>query len=419
MTTSAARARRRGVPRGDRAAALSVDVAVALAVGGVWCAAVAFALRWEYWHPRSIESFWWAGLWLVVPLALRRTWPGSAFWLTVVVYPWGYMSSWLGAWSLQSAFHLIPLLLAVFVGTRGRAVPAWVSGPVGAAAALWLEWGSLDPLVSWLRGETEVPGWTDVTELLLLLSLVAAAAALGAVFARLDVTLASLAERNRELEALQEVRTREAVQSERVRIARDLHDVVAHHVSAIVVRAQAVDRVGGDDVDVYRDAVRWIAPEGRNALDAMRSLVRVLREDAAPLAPTSTLADLGTVVDRMRGAGLDLDARLPDVWPACPAAVGLAVVRVAQEALTNVVSHSAAGRAAVSLDHADGRLLLQVVDPGPPRPVTNPGRRGNGLMHMRERAAACGGTLTAGPLAGGAHGWHVRMEVALDGQRTG
>lgn len=416
MTTSAARLRPRGIPRGDRLAALGIDAAVAIGVGGAWWLAVSLARRWDYWHPRSIESFWWAGLWLVVPLALRRTWPGVAFWLTVVVYPWGYTSSWLSAWSLQSAFHLIPLLLAVFVGTRARAVPAWVAAPVGALAVLWLEWGTLDPLVYWLRGDMEAPG-SNVTELLLLLSLIAAAAALGAVFARLDDTLASLAERNRELEALQEVRTREAVQSERVRIARDLHDVVAHHVSAIVVRAQAVDRVGGDDVDVYRDAVRWIAPEGRNALDAMRSLVRVLREDAAPLAPTSTLADLGVVVERMRGAGLELDARLPQAWPACSAAVGLAVVRVAQEALTNVVSHSAAGRASVALDVAGGRLALTVVDPGPPRPAANPGRQGNGLTHMRERASACGGTLTAGPLAGG--GWQVRMEVALDGRRVG
>lgn len=418
MTTSAARPRPRGIPRGDRLAALRRDAGVALLVGGAWWAAVAVARRWDYWHPQSIESFWWAGLWLVVPLALRRTWPGVAFWLTVVVFPWGY-TSWLSVWSLQSAFHLVPLLLAVFVGARRRSVPAWLAGPVGALAALWLEWGSLDPLLYWLRGDTEVPGWTNVTELLLLLSLVAAAAALGAVFARLDDTLASLAERNRELEALQEVRTREAVQSERVRIARDLHDVVAHHVSAIVVRAQAVDRVGGDDVDVYRDAVRWIAPEGRNALDAMRSLVRVLREDAAPLAPTSTLADLGAVVERMRGAGLELDARLPQEWPPCSAAVGLAVVRVAQEALTNVVSHSAAGRASVSLEHADGRLVLQVIDPGPARAESSSGRQGNGLMHMRERAAACGGRLWAGPLAGGGDGWQVWMEVALDGQRAG
>lgn len=401
-----------------RWAALRTDVAIALAAGGVWWTAVAVAQGWDYWHPYAIETYWWAGGWLMVPLALRRTWPGVAFWLTAIAFPWGYTSTWLTAFGgLQSVFHLIPLLLAVFLATRARALPAWVTAPVAAVSTLWLVWRTFEPLVSWLRLYEDALG-SNLTEVLLLMSLVASAALLGAVFARLDETMASLAERNRELEALQEVRTREAVQSERVRIARDLHDVVAHHVSAIVVRAQAVDRVAGDDIDLYRDAVRWIAPEGRNALDAMRSLVRVLRQDTAPLAPTSTLADLGAVVDRMRGAGLELDARLPQGWPECSAAVGLAVVRVAQEALTNVVSHSSAGRAFVALDVGGGRLALTVADPGPARSEPSTGRRGNGLMHMRERASACGGTLTAGPLPGG-HGWQVRMEVALDGQHAG
>jgi signal transduction histidine kinase len=387
------------------------DAALGLLLGAAWWVAVQLALRWDYWRPLNVETYWLAGAWLVVPIALRRTAPGLAFWATTLLYPWMYLV-WMW-WGLQSAFHLLPILLAVFWAVRARAVRAWLAAPVASLMTLWLEWTTLDPLLAWLGGRQSSPGG-NVTELLLLVTLMCAAAALGAVFARLDTTLASLAERNRELEELQEVRTREAVQSERVRIARDLHDVVAHHVSAIVVRAQAADRVGGDDVDVYRDAVRWIAPEGRTALDAMRSLVRVLREDAAPLAPTSTLADLGAVVERVRGAGLAVDARLPEAWPACPAPVGVAVVRVAQEALTNVVEHSRAGRASVHLAHDAGRLVLEVHDPGPPRPRTGE-RRGNGLTHMRERAAACGGNLTAGPCQGG--GWTVRMEVAVDGRR--
>lgn len=410
--TSAWLLRRLGGVRGPDWSVVRGDLVVALAVGLAWWLAVSVALRWDYWHPLSIDAYWWAGIWLVVPLAMRRTLPGLAFWATMLVYPFGYMT-WFW-WGLQSAFHLIPMLLAVFFATRARTVRAWLAAPVGALATLWLEWTTLDPLVWWLRGDTDAPS-SNMTELLLLVSLVCAAAALGAVFARLDATMASLAERNRELEALQEVRTREAVQSERVRIARDLHDVVAHHVSAIVVRAQAADRVGGDDLAVYRDAVRWIAPEGRTALDAMRSLVRVLREDT-PLAPTSTLTDLGDVVERVRGAGLQVDAYLPEVWPACPAPVGVAVVRVAQEALTNVVQHSAARRARVLLEQVAGTLVLEVDDPGPPRPKgSGPAREGNGLTHMRERARACGGTLTAGPRPGG--GWQVRMEVAVDGRR--
>jgi len=387
------------------------DVATAVLVVVAWLAAVTIASRWDYWRPQWIESYWIAGLWLAVPLALRRRAPGAAFWVTAAGYPMAY--AWWVPAGLQSAFHLLPLLAAAFVATRARALPAVAVAPLASAGALWVVWGSWRPLLSWLAGETDSPGWS-VNELLLLVALVVAASVLGAALGRLDETLASLAERNRELEELAEVRAREAVQSERVRIARDLHDVVAHHVSAIVVRAQAVQRVGGDDVGVYRDAMAWIAPEGREALDAMRSMVRVLREDAAPLAPTSTLVDLGAVVERMRGAGLDLDARLPGAWPACSPAVGLAVVRVAQEALTNVVSHSLAHRARVSCEVVGERLVLEVVDPGPAAPPAGTrAPRGNGLVHMRERAAACGGTLEAGPVAGGA--WRVRLEVPIDG----
>ena len=393
------------------AARALADIALAGAVALAWAFALLAAQSWEYWHPQWIESYWCAGAWLTVPLALRRTAPGAAYWATVVGYPWLYSVT--VPVGLQSAFHVVPLLLAAFLATRARAVVGWLAGPVVCLATSWLQWTRPSVALDALLGRVSGPG--NVTQTLLLFSLAAAATVLGAVFARLDETLASLAERNRELEAIGEVRTREAVQSERVRIARDLHDVVAHHVSAIVVRAQAVARVGGDDVEVYRDAVGWIAPEGRAALEAMRSMVRVLREDTAPLSPASTLADLGGVVDRMRGAGLDLEADLPQEWPPCSSAVGLAVVRVAQEALTNVVSHSAATRARVVLGQAGDRLVLEVTDPGPARTPADPGRGGNGLVHMRERAVACGGTLRAGPLGPAGEGWRVRLEVTSGG----
>lgn len=388
---------------------LRADVVLAVCVVVAWITVVTVALQWDYWRPAWFESYWLAGVGMAVPFALRRTAPGVALWLTVIGYPVLY--TWWVPAGMQSAFHVLPIMVAGFFATRAGSVPGWLAGPVAVLGSLWLEWASIDPLGLWLAGEIYTPGG-NLTEVLLLISLVAAATVLGVVFGRLDGTVASLADRNRELEELQQVRTREAVQSERVRIARDLHDVVAHHVSAIVVRAQAVDRVGGDDVEVYREAVRWIGPEGRQALDAMRSIVRVLREDAPPMVPVSTLADVAAVVDRMRGAGLELEARLPERWPTCPPAVGLAVVRVAQEALTNVVSHSAAYSARLRLDVKAGQLVLEVVDPGPARPSTGSGRRGNGLVHMRERAAACGGTVVAGPVG---DGWQVRMEVPFDG----
>jgi signal transduction histidine kinase len=384
---------------------LRADTLVAVGVTASWLTVVTLALQWDYWRPTWFESYWLAGFGLTLPLALRRTAPGTALVVTVAVYPPLYI--WWVPAGLQSPFHVLPLMLAAFLAARaGRS--GWLVGPAAVLGTFWLVVGPID--LSWTsQPGTGIALGLSINEFLLLISLVAAATVLGAVVGRLDRSLASLAQRNRELEELQHVRTREAVQSERVQIARDLHDVVAHHVSAIVVRAQAAQRVGGDDAELYRDAVAWIAPEGRQALDAMRSLVRVLRDDAPPLAPTSTLADLAAVVARMRGAGLELETQFPEHWPPCPPAVGLAVVRVAQEALTNVVSHSAAHGAVIRLEASGGRLVLEVADAGPAR---SSARGGNGLLHMRERAVACGGTLSAGP---DGDGWRVRLEVPLGG----
>jgi signal transduction histidine kinase len=388
-------------------------------VGGTWLVAVAVAVGWDYWHPWWIESYWWAGLWLMPPLALRRSWPRLGFWLTAVVYPLTYALLVSGQ-GLQSDFHVLPVMIAAFTVTRAAMSPL-LAGAVAAGSTVCLTVGRPAGLAALLDGRGAALGG-GVSHLLLLGCLVLAAPVLGAVFSRLGETTASLAERNAELEALQDLRTREAVHSERTRIARDLHDVVAHHVSAIVVRAQAADQVGEDRPEVYREAVQWIGPAGREALDAMRSVVRVLHDDvpdrflassaaeaSAPRAPLPTLSELSAVIERVRGAGLDVDARLPTVWPTVPPPVGLAVVRVAQEALTNVLVHSAATRTRLALEMVGERVVLEVSDPGPARVAVTPWRRGNGLVHMCERAAACGGSLTAAPDPGG--GWAVRLEV--------
>jgi signal transduction histidine kinase len=417
------------------------DVGVALAVGGLWFASVAILSGWDYWHPRSLGSYWWMGLWLALVLALRRTAPGPAFWFVVLGYPVTYGLFVHGA-GLQSDFHVVPVLVAAFAVAGAAALPSWLVGALAVGATLLLAGGT-----SWARSYLHGAGggWgVNPSHALLLAALALAATALGALFHRLAATSASLAQRNAELEALQELRAREAVRSERTRIARELHDVVAHHVSAIVVRAQAADRVGGTQPEAYRDAVRWIAPAGREALDAMRSVVRVLRDEelaatlqaaqpvaadvwpgapvsasspgaglapvpTAPLTPLPGLADLWAVVDRVRGAGLDVRTALPGVVPQCSPAVGLAVVRVAQEALTNVLVHSHATSADVVLATQDGGLVLEVRDPGPARPVDDAHRQGHGVVHMHERAAASAGALTVGPSPDG--GWVVRMEV--------
>lgn len=402
------------------------DVAVAVAVGALWFLTVSVASGWDYWHPLWITSYWWAGVWLVMTLTLRRLAPGVAFWATSVVYPVTYLGLVQGS-GLQSDFHVLPLLVATFAVTRAAAVPVWLAGPVSVGSIVVLEAG-LGGVSVLLQDGDVLAVSTHPSHALLLATLASAATVLGTLFQRLAATSASLAQRNLELEALQDLRAREAVRFERTRIARELHDVVAHHVSAIVVRAQAADHVGDTDPEAYRDAVRWIAPAGREALDSMRSVVRVLRDDHAgevdmtpaglvrlladqttPMAPQPGLADLAGVVERVRGAGLEVNAELPAVMPDCSSAVGLAVVRVAQEALTNVLVHSGASGADLRLSALPGSLVLQVRDPGPARQETGEVRQRHGLLHMRERAAACGGTVTAGRADNGE--WVVMMKV--------
>ena len=395
--------------------AVERDGVAALAVLAAWTLAVLLLAGTDLWHPRWQDAHLWAGVGLALPLALRRAAPAAGLWLTLVGYPLGYALITLGG-GAQIALHVLPLLVACYAATRAGAVHPVLTGAAGSAATVALLLGP--DRIRTLGGPG--PSLGDPSDTALLVLLVLAATALGTVGARLAAASRSLELRNAELRALQAVRERAAVRAERTRIARELHDVVAHHVSAIVVRAQAADRVGDDRPEEYREAVRWIAPAGKEALTAMRSVVRVLRapgEDGAPLAPVPGLAELAHVLDRVRGSGLTVRADVPDPLPACPPEAGLALVRVAQEALTNVLVHSAAARADVTLAARPGALALRVHDPGPARfpagrdeTAGHPGG-GNGLVHMRERAAAAGGTFAAGPAPGG--GWTVTMEVPV------
>ncbi len=391
------------MPRPRPAAA--EDAVLGLGVAAAWVLAVQLLRAAELWHPRGVGSWWCAGLALAVPLALRRTAPRTALAVTLVGY--GLAATALAPSGIVSVVHVLPVVLAAGLAARaGARAPLVVAGAV--PVTVWLTVGAPAEVLARARQDPRLLV-VDPSDLVLLVGLVVAATALGSAFGRLASTSAALAARHRELERLTGLQLREAVHAERARIARDLHDVVAHHVTAVVVRAQAADRVGGDDPEVYRDAVRWIAPTGREALAAMRSVVRVLREDddGAPgdAAPTTLTA----LVDGVRRAGLVVDLDVPPRWSAPSPEVALAVVRTAQEALTNVVAHSAAGAARLRLLAGPGTLRLEVDDPGPARDRPVAGGGGFGLVGMRERAQRCGGDLVAGPTAAG--GWSVRLEV--------
>ncbi|WP_151480738.1 sensor histidine kinase [Streptomyces albicerus] len=217
----------------------------------------------------------------------------------------------------------------------------------------------------------------------------------------------------------EEDREREAarrVHEERVRIARELHDVVAHTVAAMTVQAGVALDAFDVKPEVARAAMRQVREAGKEAVRELRATVTVLREpEGDPVEPAPGIARLAELVDRFAGGDVEITLRREGEPDGVSPVVGLAAYRVVQEALTNVVKHSGARHAAVSVVRGDGRLTVEVVDDGPPSP--SPATGGFGLVGMRERAAAAGGTIDYGPVPGG--GFRVRAELPARGDNGG
>ncbi|MEO3804693.1 sensor histidine kinase [Nonomuraea sp. B1E8] len=218
------------------------------------------------------------------------------------------------------------------------------------------------------------------------------------------------------LERARAADTRAARAEERSRIARELHDVVAHHVSVMTVQAAAARKVLSSDPALAREALTAIEHTGRMAMSEMRNIVGVLRTDArAELGPQPGMDDLPALVEQMREAGLPTRLIVEGEPPPLPAGVDLAAYRLVQEGLTNSMRHAGAGTTAVvTVRHAPHELDVRVADDG--RGAAGaPARSGHGLLGIRERVALYGGTLSVGPLPGG--GFEVRARFPLkDGQ---
>jgi signal transduction histidine kinase len=226
--------------------------------------------------------------------------------------------------------------------------------------------------------------------------LLVAIAAIGDIVSRRRRTGELLAEQS-ELNELE--RARRAVLEERTRIAREMHDVVAHHMSMIAVRAETAPyRVAGMPAEAQAE-LAGIAAAAREALTDMRRLLGVLRSerDETPTAPQPGLADLDALAETARAAGLDVSVE-PAEMPGVPPTAGLAAYRIVQEALANAARHAPDGPMSVAAGVRAGRLELTVRNPLPAASATGTG--GHGLAGMRERAALLGGTLWAGPVNG-------------------
>jgi signal transduction histidine kinase len=216
---------------------------------------------------------------------------------------------------------------------------------------------------------------------------------------------ARMAERERDVAA------REAVVEERARIARELHDVIAHHVSMIVLQAGAERRVLSDANASTREVLETVEQTGRSALTEMRRLLGMLRGEAnEPLTPQPGLDDVRTLVGQLHEAGLPVELRIDGERRELPVGIELSAYRIVQEALTNALKHGGDARASVHVHYGADALELEIVDDGKEGP-SRVSSGGHGLVGMRERVALYGGRLDAGRRQSG--GFAVRVVLPI------
>jgi signal transduction histidine kinase len=221
--------------------------------------------------------------------------------------------------------------------------------------------------------------------------------------------VADLEDRAAQLEREREEQAQLAVAEERGRIARELHDVIAHAVSVIVVQAQAGPHLVDDQQRVL-DVFRAIESSGRDALVELRRLLGILRSEDEQLAigPQPGLASLQSLVEQVRASGLPVELRIEGEPMHLPAGIDLSAYRIVQEALTNVVKHAADGAAEVVIRYDAHALELDIVDNGRGRATSRNGS-GHGLIGMRERVALYGGTLKTGTRDSGGYAVRARL----------
>lgn len=259
-------------------------------------------------------------------------------------------------------------------------------------------------------------GWIGVDDALLPLMVIGGALVAGRLVRGRQLLADSLAERTAELELEREAHAQAVVAAERVRIARELHDIVGHSISVMGVQAGAVRRLLGPEQVDEREALLSVEGTGRHALAEMRRMLGILRrsDDELAHAPPPSLADLEGLVDQVREAGVPVELRIEgDPVPLGPG-VDASAYRIVQEALTNTLKHAGPARATVVVRYLERALELEVIDDG--RGSAQNGGGGNGLIGMRERVALYGGELRTGSERGGGYAVRARLSVEPDGR---
>ncbi len=327
---------------------------------------------------------------VVVGLAFRRYFPLAVLIYLVISYLFLDLVFYPTSAQDPFAVYLAILVIAYNTGsrTRGR------RSTVGAVVLLLF--------IAALAAQMLIQGRAG--DALLTLILMGAAWTIGRGLRRYRDLTAKLRAQAVQLEQERDERARLAVALERARIARELHDVIAHSVSVMVIQAAAERKVLAPELDRTREVLEMIERSGRAALIELRRMLGVLRktDEHNLLEPQPRLRDLEALVSRVEEAGLAVHMKLEGSPVPLPAGVELSAYRIVQEALTNTLKHAGQARAQVTLRYLADRLELEVADDGSGGfPAGDHAQAGHGLVGMQERVAMLGGSLTAGPREGG------------------
>jgi signal transduction histidine kinase len=372
-------------------------VLAAMAIYEIWGATLAdpgFA------GPRLVQTV--GALLMIVPLGWRRHYPVAVLMCALV----GAAVEW--PWLRSSGQLSVEAFIVVLV--------VWYS--VGAHAELRRGLRALGlVLVALVAADVAdtVAGYHEPFENAALYPLLFVTWALGNGFRKHGTRERELEARADALEREREEKVRVAAAEERVRIARELHDVVAHSVSVMVVQVAGARGILDSEPDTARDTLRSAEQTGRQALDEMRRMLGILRgpDDARGLAPQPSLDDVDTLIDQAREAGLSVEIHTEGRPHSLSPGIDLAAYRIVQEALTNAVKHAGPAHAEVVLRYAADQLEIEVCDDGrgPPSPPDHPADPGHGLVGMRERVAIYGGALSAGRRNGGGFAIHAHLPL--------
>ena len=382
--------------------------------------ALTVALQFD-WYPRSIPGYVVLGLTALVAAATTRRFPLTS--LTVVsavtaVTAFGLVPEGYG---VRAPELLVPLAVTVFIAVS-NGCPAFAPSASFAVLAVLavIPWPVV--VASWQIGGSVVDAFdwavfydrsTQLGYLVGCALVIAAALALQ----RQRRATAQLAARNRELVALRAEEAVRIAERERTRMARDVHDEVAHHVAALVIGAQAAIRVADQHPDRLVAALDDVVVGGKDVLTRIRSVVRVLK--AAPVGPVADASgdldvELDAMAGRLRAIGYRVDCTVL-VHGQLPAAQRVAVLGVVQECLTNTMLHSSAEEVRVAITEGPTAWQVVVTDPGPAAErFPDVPRGGAGIANMRERIVGLGGVLVTGHDAAGT-GWAVRAELPRGG----